>query len=100
MTTTQAQDYGKILRETSIMSVIDTILSLNPNEEHQYYMRMEALWMLGTFSFVDDVQDLRIIFLSQYGDCELIKDTESANKDVEENQSVILSKLNEIFLSI
>ena len=100
LATTYAQDYGKILRETSIMSVIDTILSLDSNDEYHYHMRMEALWMLTTFTSIDDVEDLRIVFLSQYGDSELIEDPELAKKDVDENRSTVLSKLNEVFMGI
>ena len=50
------------------MNTVDKILSFDPNNELAYYMRIEAMWILGALSIAEDEEDFRLLYLSSYTD--------------------------------
>ena len=71
------------------MKIVDNILEIAPNNELAYHIRIEALWILAALSITDDEEDFRLLFLSCYADNKLIKDTEAAKYDFENEKSSI-----------
>ena len=46
------------------MALIDQILSIESTDEIFYFLKVEALWILTNLAYVDNDDDLRLIFSS------------------------------------